>query len=78
LVVVEVFFVCPTYFFVCVWVVFLVWVVFWFFGWELGLGAGFLYVAWECLGTAWAPNFPSQIKVGLFSNAYRIVDCILL
>ena len=34
-----------------------------FFGWELGLGEAFLYVAWECLGNAWAPKFPSRIKV---------------
>ena len=34
-----------------------------FFAWELGLGVGFLYAAWECLGYAWDPKFPSWVNV---------------
>ena len=34
-----------------------------FFAWELGLGEALLYVAWECLGTAWAPKLPNRVNV---------------
>ena len=42
---------------------------FWFglffglFGWEFGLGEDFFHAAWECVGYAWAPQFPSRINV---------------
>jgi hypothetical protein len=37
------------------------------------LGVGFLYAAWECLGYAWAPKFPSRVKFALCSIACWVV-----
>jgi hypothetical protein len=65
LVVVDGLFEYPSYFFcLCFGFGFLFGLFSGLIAWELGLGEAFFHVAWECLGYAWAPKFPSQVNVG--------------